>query len=83
MEYQISHIGGKHVPLEELSERIFELEPYRKDKIVVMCKSGKRSAQAVHYLTKKGFNAFNLTGGITAWAHLFDSSMPIGSPYLS
>ncbi|MEL7222413.1 MAG: rhodanese-like domain-containing protein [Bacteroidota bacterium] len=34
---------------------------------MVHCQSGKRSAQAVHYLQENGFtNIFNLSGGINA-----------------
>lgn len=75
-EYQISNIDGTLIPLDDLPGRTDELE---KDKeIVVMCRSGARSAQAVKFLEKKGFeNVSNLVGGVNAWAKEIDNSLPV------
>ena len=75
-EYQISNIDGTLIPLDDLPGRTDELE---KDKeIVVMCRSGARSAQAVKFLEKKGFeNVSNLVGGVNAWAKEIDTSLPV------
>ena len=35
--------------------------------IVVVCRSGNRSVRAAKVLTKAGFDAVNLAGGMTAW----------------
>jgi rhodanese-related sulfurtransferase len=35
--------------------------------LVVVCRSGNRSARATKMLTRAGFDAVNLTGGMTAW----------------
>ena len=35
--------------------------------LVVVCRSGSRSARATRMLGKAGFDAVNLTGGMTAW----------------
>lgn len=75
-EYQISNIDGTLIPLDDLPGRTDELD---KDKeIVVMCRSGARSANACKLLEKKGFkNVSNLVGGVNAWAKEIDTSLPV------
>jgi adenylyltransferase/sulfurtransferase len=47
------------------------------DDIVVHCRSGMRSAQAVEFLMKSGFRKIhNLKGGILAWSDQVDPSVP-------
>lgn len=75
-EYDLTHIGGKLIPLGQVGERAGEIS---KEKIViVMCRSGKRSATAIRELQEKfGYkNLLNLKGGILAWASEIDSSIP-------
>ncbi len=36
----------------------------------VYCRSGMRSGKAVSYLTKNGYAAYNLKGGMMAWAKM-------------
>jgi rhodanese-related sulfurtransferase len=68
-EYAAGHVvNSKLIPLGKLKERIGELEKYRERPIVVVCRSGQRSASACAVLGKQGFaQAYNLNGGITAW----------------
>jgi rhodanese-related sulfurtransferase len=68
-EYDTGHIlSSKLIPLGKLHDRIGELEKYRERPIVVVCRSGQRSASACALLGKKGFSqALNLNGGVTAW----------------
>ena len=75
-EYQISNLNGTLIPLQQLKDRLDELD---KDKeIVVMCRSGSRSVTACDTLQKNGFeNVVNLKGGVNAWAKEIDSSMPV------
>ena len=74
-EVEIASIGGSTViPLGELGGRLGELD--RAKEILVLCKSGARSANAVELLLRNGFEkAFNVTGGIDAWADQIDSEM--------
>ena len=45
--------------------------------VVVHCRSGVRSAQAVDFLRKAGFSrVWNLKGGILAWSDEVDPSIP-------
>lgn len=75
-EYDIANLGGDLIPLDELPQRVGELDGHRDDRIVVYCRSGSRSARAVQYLRAQGFDAVNLRGGILAWSRDIDPSMP-------
>jgi len=47
------------------------------DEIVLQCKSGARSAKALHLLQEAGFGKLaNVEGGIAAWAEHIDPSTP-------
>jgi rhodanese-related sulfurtransferase len=75
-EYQMSNIGGELIPLGTLPN---QLDKVARDKtVVVHCRSGARSAQAVNFLQHQGYdNLYNLAGGIMAWAREIDSSIPV------
>ena len=75
-EYQICNIpGAKLIPLGDVPQRMHELNSA--DEIVVHCRSGQRSAQAVEFLMKAGFGKIhNLKGGVLAWSDEVDPSMP-------
>jgi molybdopterin/thiamine biosynthesis adenylyltransferase/rhodanese-related sulfurtransferase len=74
-EYQICNLGGRLIPLGDLSRRVNELDSSRE--IVAHCRSGKRSAEAVEFLRKAGFRkVLNLKGGILAWSDEVDPSVP-------
>lgn len=46
-----------------------ELSKMPKDKkYYVYCRSGQRSGQAVKWMNGNGYTAFNLKGGVIAWA---------------
>src|ERR1700712_1999609 len=75
-EYETSNIGGLLIPLGGI---LIETDKVAKDKpVVVMCRSGKRSAAAIMQLEQQGFtNLYNLKGGILAWADEIDSSINV------
>jgi adenylyltransferase/sulfurtransferase len=75
-EEQICRIPGSHLlPLPQLQNRFGELDKGRE--MVVHCKSGMRSAKAIHFLKQQGFTKLkNLKGGILAWADRIDRTMP-------
>ncbi len=67
--------GSTVIPLPELMERVGELDSGRD--IVVHCKSGARSAEAIRRLRGAGFGKLrNLKGGILAWSDQVDPSLP-------
>jgi adenylyltransferase/sulfurtransferase len=76
-EYEIASIpGAELIPLGEFANRMNELDSA--EEIVVHCKSGQRSAQAVEMLQGAGFRKVrNLYGGINAYARQVDDSIPV------
>ncbi len=73
-EYAVCNLGGHLIPLNELPERLNELNP--EQHIVIHCHAGGRSRRATEYLMQQGFKqVFNLRGGITAWANEIDPKM--------
>ena len=75
-EYAIARIPGtKLIPLGQIAERAGELDPNAE--IILQCRSGKRSADALNQLKAKGFtNLKNLVGGILAWSEEIDPAVP-------
>lgn len=75
-EYEIAEIGGELMPLNTVLNNADEIS--RDKKVVVHCRSGKRSAKAIRQLRDKyGFkNLYNLKGGILAWSEEIDESVP-------
>ena len=64
------------MPLATVPVRMHELAKDRK--LVFVCRSGARSAQACAFLQQQGFdNVYNLRGGMFAWA---SAGQPIGMP---
>jgi len=74
-EVAICAIAGTHtIPLGQLTERYAEVPSDRA--VVVHCKLGGRSAQAVEFLHSKGYtNIKNLAGGILRWIDDVDGSL--------
>jgi rhodanese-related sulfurtransferase len=65
-EYVDGHVpGAVLVPLSELSDRVADIpsgEP-----VLIICKSGGRSARACEFLGAQGFDVTNVAGGTQAW----------------
>ncbi len=77
-EYEIVSIpGAKLIPKEEiLSGRALSQLPQNRP-IVLHCKSGSRSAEALAAVQAAGFgDAVHVQGGVTAWANRIDPSLP-------
>ncbi len=64
--------GVVNIPVEELEQRITELNKYKNNKIAVICRSGNRSSKAAALLTNNGFDVYNVTGGMKAYNKLDD-----------
>ena len=75
-EYETSNIGGLLIPLGGI---LIEADKVSKDKpVVIMCRSGKRSAAAIMQLEQLGYtNLANLQGGILAWAEDIDPTITV------
>jgi rhodanese-related sulfurtransferase len=66
-EWDAGHIAGAlHIPLADLPGRVDELPDG--ESIYVVCRIGGRSARAVAWLVRNGYDAVNLDGGMGAWA---------------
>jgi len=60
--------GSILITLDELEDRLDELEQYRNSEVIVYCRSGNRSGQACMFMDLTGFsNVVNLKGGMLAW----------------
>jgi rhodanese-related sulfurtransferase len=65
-EWEAGHIAGAtHLPLEELPDRVGELD--RERPVVLYCRGGTRSSMATEALADAGFDAVKLSEGIVGW----------------
>jgi len=62
--------GVVHIPMGDVVDRLDALSV--DDEIVVICRTGVRSARVQQYLLGRGFGrVLNLTGGMNAWVMAF------------
>jgi molybdopterin/thiamine biosynthesis adenylyltransferase/rhodanese-related sulfurtransferase len=75
-EWAISDLPDSvKIPLGSLPQSLEKLS--KADQIVVYCRSGARSGNAVQFLQQMGYEkAKNLAGGINRWAERIDPKMP-------
>ena len=70
-EGPLSHIAGAVLlPIQELEQRVDELNEHKEKEIIVICRSGNRSQTGTRILISHGFNAVNMLGGMKAWNDL-------------
>lgn len=68
--------GAEALPMHTIPLRINELQ--QDETLIMVCRSGARSAQACMFLQQQGYEkVFNLRGGMIAWA---GSGLEIGLP---
>ena len=76
-EAEIASIGADQlIPVDDLEDRLEELEADKDQEIVIHCRSGGRSAKATELLREKGYDAANLAGGVLAWSDEIDPEVP-------
>lgn len=69
--------GSQLIPLGQLMDRAWEIEPPDGALLVVYCHHGIRSMKAAMALEAMGFrDVANLTGGIDAWSREVDPAVP-------
>jgi adenylyltransferase/sulfurtransferase len=74
-EYAIANLGGKLMPMNEVPQRLAEVD--RDREIVIHCHHGMRSQRVAEFLQQSGYTGVvNLAGGIHAWANEIDPKMP-------
>ena len=72
-EREAGHIPGtRHIELERLAGQAETID--RDRPVVFYCRLGARSGMAAQAFRTSGYDAYNLTGGITAWA---DAGLPL------
>jgi len=74
-EYEIAQISGELIPLNSVLEKAGQIATDKK--VIIHCRSGKRSADAIKLLqdTHGYNNLYNLKGGILAYAQEIDSTL--------
>lgn len=58
--------GARHIPLGVIPDNYAALDATRP--VIVVCRSGRRSAAAAEKLAAAGFDAHTMTGGMLEWA---------------
>lgn len=77
-EWRRGHANyARHIPLEDLDARSRELRADRE--ILVVCRSGVRSARAATQLVALGFTALSVRGGLVAWQRAGEEIVAAGN----
>ncbi|HUP48604.1 MAG TPA: rhodanese-like domain-containing protein [Thermoanaerobaculia bacterium] len=76
-EWSAGHLGeARHIPLQQVPARVDEIP--REAEVIMVCRSGARSARAQQYLLAHGFRRVrNLVGGLMAWKRDVDPAMRV------
>ena len=61
------------IPLERIPSKLGIFENSKK--YAIICHSGFRSQIATEYLNQRGYNCYNVRGGIDSWAENIDNTM--------
>ncbi len=74
-EYEIANLQGERIPMDSIVAERGKIDRHKK--VILHCRTGKRSAEAIRQLQKaEPFeNLYNLNGGILAWAKEMDPNM--------
>ena len=64
------------IPMGSIPSQLGTLDPARP--VACLCHHGVRSLRVAAFLAQQGFeDVSNITGGIDAWSHEFDPSVPL------
>ena len=76
-EWNAGHLdAAQHIPMSQLQQRMGEIP--REAEVVVICRSGSRSAHVQHHLLQLGYpRVLNLVGGMSRWAREIDPSIRV------
>ena len=65
-EVDAGHLAGaRHIELERLASQAETID--REKPVLYYCRLGARSAMAANAFRRAGYEAYTLTGGLTAW----------------
>ena len=69
--------GALFIPMQELADRMDELEDFAACRVVVFCHAGARSLKVARYLRERGFeDVWSMAGGIDLWSLTVDALVP-------
>ena len=76
-EYEAANLDGELIPLQQIPDSSDKIS--KDKKVIVHCRSGARSAQAIQFLEDRHNldNLYNLKGGIMAWGTQIDPSKQV------
>ncbi len=81
VEKRAADLGGRNVPLWSLPQSLDDLHAWAERPVVVYCRSGARSGQAVRLMRAHGIeNVHNLKGGLIAWTRHYGTPVPADGP---
>lgn len=68
-EFAEGHLKNAiQIPVNELKENLSDIEKFKDELVLVYCRSGKRSAEAMDILKENGFkNLVHMKDGISKW----------------
>lgn len=68
--------GAVFIPMQELADRVDELDDYMDRKLVVFCHAGMRSMKVAMFLRERGFeDVWSMAGGIDLWSQAIDQKI--------
>jgi rhodanese-related sulfurtransferase len=75
-EFNKGHLPNAiNIPARDVQKRIGELEPFKDQPVIIICKTGTTAGATGAILAKEGFNKlFKLRGGILEWQN---SNLPL------
>ncbi len=69
--------GSLFIPMQELADRLEELDDHLDRKVVVFCHAGMRSMKVAMFLRERGFeDVWSMAGGIDLWSQAIDETVP-------
>ena len=76
-EWSAGHIGqAKHIPMAQVPQRLADIPKDRE--VVMICRSGARSARVQEYLLQNGYTRVkNMVGGMQRWARDVDPKVTV------
>ncbi|MCL2645427.1 MAG: rhodanese-like domain-containing protein [Phycisphaerales bacterium] len=67
-EFSQAHAEGTvNVPLANIEANSFDEELFKNRELLLICRSGRRSARAAELLHARGYTVFNVRGGMQKW----------------
>lgn len=78
-EWEMQHLPGvRKIAMGSIPATLDELEPFKEQEVVLICRSGNRSGRVTAYLEQMGFqHARNLAGGMLAWKKEIDPTFEV------